>query len=108
MTDTAKRLRKIFGNTGVPVQLYPTGKALVDPEDWEKVFPYHWLLQKDSAGLYANRKASVKGRTRYFRLQRIVTNCSPEQSVHAKNGNNLDCRKHNLAVYTYTKNRKGL
>ena len=106
MSQFTKDLEEEYGNNGVPMGLYPTGYALVDPEDWESATTNHWILQKDHRGFYASKKVIRKGRTVYVRLHRQVTNCTSEQQVYFKNGNGLDCRKCNLAVWTYEENLK--
>lgn len=98
----SEQLREKYGDTGVPIWLYPCGYALVDPEDYERVAHHDWILQRDQRGFYASCKLIKNGRTVYRRLHRVVTECVPEQSILFKNGDGLDCRRCNLAVWTYS------
>lgn len=99
--NEVRQLEQEYGTDGISMILYPTGEVLIDTEDFVRLHHEKWLLQRDDHGFFVNRKAFRRGHTVYLLLAREITRCVPSQSVHHKNRDRLDCRKVNLAVYTY-------
>lgn len=81
--------------------------ALVDPEDYDRVFAYpmrfsmnlSWCAIKENKRTVAAIVSSKNGFRRTIRLQHVVLDIV-DSSIHIRflNGNSLDCRKANLKI----------
>lgn len=83
--------------------------ALVDDEDYEDLLQYSWYVTKrNGKGVYHAIRAESKGTREgggrvgviIFPLANHVTGAPKDSFVVHKNGNQLDCTKDNLQVYT--------
>ena len=70
--------------------------AIVDNEDYGKVYTYTWRLKHGYA------VAKIKGKT--IGMHRIITDCPVDMVVHHVNHNRLDNRKDNLQNCSSGKN----
>ena len=72
--------------------------ALVDDDDYEKVWNYRWRLMATKKFLYA-------GNAELGFLHRYIMKCPSGLCVDHINHNGLDNRKENLRICTYLQNR---
>ena len=75
--------------------------ALVDAEDYERVAAFRWHL---AAGGYAGRDVRVDGQKVKVYLHRYVLGDRYAPQVDHRNGDKLDCRRHNLRAVTPSQN----
>lgn len=79
--------------------------ALVDDEDFERVNQFKWYASSAKSGLwYARRNVTVDvGKQKTIRLHQFVM--PGHRQIDHKNGNGLDCQKHNLRPSTGAQNQ---
>lgn len=75
--------------------------ALVDEHDYERVARLRWHL---AAGRYAGRDVRANGKRVKVFLHRFVLGITDDRHVDHRDGNTLDCRKHNLRPVTPSEN----
>lgn len=75
-------------------------KAILDQEDYNRLYLFHWVAKKSRGCYYACRRERTGKKTRWIRMHREVTNCPKTHVVHHRNYNSLDNRKANLLVLT--------
>jgi len=89
------RTPKIAAGTGwIPVS--GGRRAIVDPEDFERLKRYSWHVHRWGNTYYAAR--AVKGKTRSFHvyMHRQIMHTPRGMVVHHLNGNGFDNRKANM------------
>ncbi len=75
--------------------------ALVDPQDYQKLAPYHWhLFEGKSKNCYAIRYEDGK----FTKMHRVIMNAPAGKIVDHKNGNGLDNTRANLRFATCAQN----
>lgn len=72
--------------------------AIIDYLDITTVTKYRWFLQQSSHVVYAVRKETRNGKTRYIKMHRELLNAPPDVEVHHINHNSLDNRRCNLIM----------
>ena len=83
--------------------------ALVDNEDYAHVSHLKWYAVVCSNTVYARHNVPRAGRKRAgsLSLHRVILGVTdPKVEVDHKNGNGLDCQKHNLRKCTHSQNQK--
>ena len=81
--------------------------ALVSPEDYPRVAPHKWTAMpiKDSRLVYARRSVwGDDGKCRTILLHRFISKAPDGVLVDHRDGNGLDCRRHNIRSATYSQN----
>ena len=75
-------------------------KAMVDPEDFDRVSKLSWFLKTDRRTNvhYVARSEREGRRVKTIRLHRFVTNAGPNDDVHHKDLNPLNNHRENLEV----------
>lgn len=87
------------------IQLSQGYVALIDDEDFERVSKFKWHVKVDTHTNYAARNVREGGKHTGLRLHRFVLGINnPKISVDHRNGNGLDCQKHNLRSCTQEQN----
>lgn len=87
------------------IELTANRFALVDDEDYERVNQFLWQAQVRPNNCYARRGKMIKGKRVNIWLHRFVLGITDDSiRVDHKNGNGLDCQKHNLREATKQQN----
>lgn len=71
-------------------------KAMVDDEDFEFLSKLRWHAQKIGKNWYATRSTYIDKKNGSVYMHRQVVNAAPGILVDHKDGNGLNCQKHNL------------
>lgn len=90
-------------NTAVEINLTPSGVALIDIDDFEKVSIYQWRMDKSHGYVYTNIAEPGK-RLRKTYLHRYIMNPPKGMVVDHINRNKADNRKENLQIVTQAEN----
>lgn len=89
----------------VEIPLSKEKVALISPEDAERVLAFKWCYHGEG---YAARGVHFyvdgKRHTRIILLHRFIANAPDGYDVDHRDGNGLDCRRHNLRVATRVQN----
>lgn len=82
-------------------------EALIDDDDYERVSHHKWYAspRKHTVYAYANI-GKGRGGNRKISLHRFIMNAQKENEVDHRDGNGLDCRRHNLRDCTTKQNRQ--
>lgn len=72
--------------------------CIFDRADLELVSQYKWKAVKSHRFYYAVAKVRDKGKVRYIRMHRLLTNCPAHQIVHHCNRRPMDNRQINLQI----------
>lgn len=72
--------------------------ALVDDDDYERVSQFKWYAHRGWNTYYAARRLSKEEGEKCVLLHRIIMNVDDDRQVDHRDGNGLDCRRHNLRV----------
>ncbi|MBD3609370.1 MAG: hypothetical protein HUJ30_02370 [Gammaproteobacteria bacterium] len=73
---------------------YPGAFAIIDKEDYERVSKITWRI----SGGRGKVRCVQRGKTGALSLHRYILELDKNNTVIAKNGNFLDCRKENLVI----------
>ena len=75
--------------------------AIVDDDDYDEINQFNWCFSHG----YAVRAVTIsKGKRKWQRMHRLVTNCSADMEVDHANHDKLDNRKSNLRVCSRSEN----
>lgn len=88
------------------IQLTQGKVALVDDEDYELLCKFKWYAVYDGNNWYAQRLDYSKEtkKRNCIPIHRFVMKAEKGQIIDHKNGNGLDCQKHNLRISTRSQN----
>lgn len=78
--------------------------ALVSPQDYEAVSAHKWTAMPCGSTVYAKRVVRLPGGKRRTVLLHRVLMGEPAGLVDHRDGNGLDCRRHNLRCASYRQN----
>jgi len=85
------------------ISLFPSGFALVDPDDYEWLSQWKWRTYDHG---YAVRAIKVNRKTKTFFMHREILGARKGLLTDHINGNKLDNRKENLRICTHQQNQR--
>jgi hypothetical protein len=85
--------------------------AIVDESDFAELSQWRWYAcpsgrKGGRQKFYAARGVRCGARVRHFKMHRQITGAANGVAVDHRNGNSLDCRRHNLRLSTQTQNNR--
>lgn len=81
--------------------------TIIDEEDWDRVGPFKWWVQRSLNTWYARRhERDQDGKKRLVALHRFLLCAPPGTFVDHINGDGLDNRKANLRFATHSQNHQ--
>jgi len=93
--------KKHYGFPFRRIKLTKEKFAIVDPDDYQKLSPYHWqLFENKSKNYYAVRIDNG----RFIKMHRVIMNAPLGKIVDHRNGEGLDNTKRNLRFATCAQN----
>jgi len=78
--------------------------TVIDFEDFDLVRNFSWCARKSRGAFYAGRGIWNGGRTKFFRLSRLIARPSAGQEVDHRDGDTLNNLRSNLRVCSHQQN----
>ena len=105
LSECEEELASCYGLAFVTIPLTQGYCSRIDREDYAFVRDAGpWHLQKNARELMAVRNVRREGAWTYEYLHRVLLNCPSGMVVHHLNHNELDNRRANLRIVTYSEN----
>ena len=93
----------------VKIELTQDKEAMIDADDLERVLEFGlWCAALDDRGRYYSVTAHKEpsGKWKQYKLHRFILDCWGSMPVDHRDGNGLNCRKHNLRICTTGQNAR--
>lgn len=94
----------------IKMELTKNYYCLLDASKYDIVKKYRWSAQcrKNNPAVYAIASKMVNGKKQYFRMSRLIMDCSIDKEVDHIHGSNttLDNRTHNLRIVNNSQNSR--